>query len=135
MDAAPVDRQSKKRGNLFVRLGVSVVMAGLAGIGGFFYLKYQEVLNAPTLTQKLVDRLSSVIELPAETPTLLTIADKSKLSNPALASQVDTGDQLLVFNEAKKIIVYRPSSQKAIAILTIQTPVSPEATIPAPTRP
>lgn len=129
MESVPASRSPRPHKKMFSRLFVGAVFITLAAAGGFFYIKYQEVLNAPTPTQKLVDTLSPVIELPQESPDLLTIADASKLSNQALASYTRNGDQLLVFNQAKKIIVYRPSVQKVITILTIQAPVSTEATL------
>lgn len=132
MDTAASDSSPKKRRRIFMKVMVSLLLVGLAGASGFFYVKYQEVLNAPTPAQKLVDRLSPVLELPQEAPTLLTIADKSKLTNETLASQVQDGDQLLVFNDAKKIVVYRPSLQKATNMLSIQESVAADTAAVTP---
>lgn len=110
----------------------AAVCVVLLGVCGFLYMKYQEVLHTPNAVDTLVSQLNKTIQLPKESPTLLTISDKSKLTNSTLASEVQNGDQLLVYDVAKKIVVYRPSLKKVTSILSIKS--SPAVTDKA-TRP
>ena len=48
------------------------------------------------------------------------VADKQKLNNPALAAVVQNGDKILIYGQAKRLIVYRPSVHKIVTMLTIQ---------------
>lgn len=118
MDQKP-GRHYINRRTIFIGVGIFTIVA-LAVTSGFLYYKYQQVLHAPDAEQQLVSRIGNIIQLPTEQPTLLTIADKAKLTNPALAGEVQNNDQLLVYNNAKKIIVYRPSNQKVVAMFSVQ---------------
>jgi predicted PurR-regulated permease PerM len=111
----------KKKNKLIIALVVIIVI--LLAVGGFFIYKYINTVNSdPThQDQALVDNISRYIDLPNEQPTVATIVDRTKLSSQALSDQSQNGDKLLIFSEAKRIVLYRPSIGKIVAILTIQT--------------
>lgn len=119
-----------------VTLGALLIVA--LGASAFFFLKYVEASKDPKADQKkTLESIASVIALPNEEPTSFNIADKSKLSNQALAGRVENGDTLFVYAQAKKLIIYRPSTKKVVDLLRIDSSaqVTPpaEATAPAPT--
>lgn len=105
--------------------GLAVLFLLALGGCGFFYTRYAQLADAQAKQVKqreaLLQRVGSVVELPGDEPTLLTIADKTKLSNPALALRVENGDTLLVYAQAGRLIVYRPSIQKVTDMLSIDT--------------
>jgi hypothetical protein len=64
----------------------------------------------------LQDRLSKVIELPNEQPTLATVSDAAKLINQPFFSKAMNGDKVLIYSLSKKAILYRPSNGKIIEV-------------------
>ena len=72
----------------------------------------------------IVKRLSESVELPGdETPQMRTIEDAAKFTeqNPSLADIKD-GDVLLFFEKSQKVVIFRPSTQKAIVVVTLSQP-------------
>lgn len=65
--------------------------------------------------QELVNEVAKLIELPKdETPTVATVTDPAKLSDQAFFTNAKEGDKVLIYNTAKKAILYRPSEQKVL---------------------
>lgn len=50
-----------------------------------------------------------------ETPALATVEDKSKLTSEFLRS-AENGDKMLIYKNAKKVILYRPSIDRIIEV-------------------
>lgn len=121
-------RRPKK---LTVILGLLLVLVLLAAV--VFFVKYRQAVNNNPTTQRdhLLKEIGQDIALPKETPTISTVLDASKITNPTLAAQAQNGDKLLVYANAKRLIVYRPSSRKVVDILSIQAP----APVPAAAAP
>jgi hypothetical protein len=68
-------------------------------------------------TKELTDRIGRFMELPAgEQPTLATVTDQDKLKGQNFFAHAQNGDKLLVWPEAKKAILYRPSTGKIIEV-------------------
>ncbi len=136
-------RPAKRHKNLFARLSLVLFVVCLLALGAslFFYKKYQAAQGTGGPAQaEIVEKISRTIQLPNETPTLMTIADKRKLSNATLAARVEDRDLLLIFGQAKRLVIYRPSSGKVIDMLTFsdksELPANanpPPATSPLPT--
>ncbi len=71
----------------------------------------------------LLKKVGQLIELPAnETPTLATINDaaSAKQDQPFLAA-AENGDVLIVYTNAAEALLYRPSTDKLIAVGPINT--------------
>lgn len=49
-----------------------------------------------------------------ETPTLATVTDPDKLKNQSFFDQAIRDDKVLIYNQAKRAILYRPSLDKII---------------------
>ena len=70
----------------------------------------------------LTETISKFIELPQnEEPTLATITDKEKLSGQTFFNQAENGDRLLIYAQARKVYLYRPSTNKIIDVAPINT--------------
>lgn len=66
-------------------------------------------------TAILVTQLKKIMEVPDETPVIATVTDKDNLkSQQAFFAQAENGDKLIVFQEAKKAILFRPSIGKIV---------------------
>jgi len=108
----------------------------------YFYRQYraaQDRLANPTQfaadeAKQLVAQVSRLMELPtSETPTIATVNDKEKLKNQAFFAHAENGDKVLIYSNAKKAILYRPSINKIIDVAPIN--LGPAATASAQTTP
>ncbi|MCE9628785.1 MAG: hypothetical protein K8Q91_02195 [Candidatus Vogelbacteria bacterium] len=107
---------------------IIVVVAILILIGGGYYFgsSKQDVNNAEALIAKeatdLVERVSLIMELPAEIPAVATIVDETKIMNEPFFAGTKNGDKILVFIQSQKLIIYRPSTNKIINSTTLALP-------------
>ena len=63
----------------------------------------------------LVTQLKKIMEVPDEKPVVATVKDKHTLkSQQAFFAQAENGDKLIVFQTARKAILFRPSIGKII---------------------
>lgn len=112
--------------------GLLLLSVGALIVTGLLFMKYRQAVNTNPTVQRnqLLSEVGSEVALPNETPTVSTIVDKSKITNAALAAQAQNGDKLLIYANAKRLILYRPVSHKVIDILDIQTPAPAPALTP-----
>lgn len=97
----------------------------------FFYLYRKEAQKSKAPKDDSVQILKDVgklMDLPLdETPTIATVQDKTKLENQPLLKKAENGDRIIIYTNAKKAILYRPSTKKIIDVVPINT-VSPAPT-------
>lgn len=104
------------------------VVAVLVLISGGYYLgsSKQTANNADAVIAKeatdLVSRVGLIMELPAEVPAVATIIDEGKIRNEPFFVGAKNGDKILVFVQAQKLIIYRPSTNKIINSTTLSLP-------------
>ncbi|MEK7561272.1 MAG: hypothetical protein AAB541_00205 [Patescibacteria group bacterium] len=129
-----------KNKKLLMALVALLVVIGSGAAGGYYYNQYNE-------SQKEVKRLSNpqeaakaqvseavanvgrLVDLPSgETPTLATVNDPAKLKDQAFFANAKVGDQVLIYTQAKKAILYRPSTNKIIEIAPVNIGASQPAT-------
>ena len=95
------------------------------GSAVYFYdqnlkLKVTSDETAKEDNQKLLSEVGKIIELPSnESPTVAVVSDKEKLSGNVFFKNSQNGDKVLIFAEAKKAILYRPSTKKLIEVANI----------------
>lgn len=116
-----------------VPLWLILLVVAIVAIGSTIYF-----MNRYNAAQKEVDRLSNpqeiakqeqeqlvaavgqLVELPqGETPTVATVSDVSKLQDQAFFASAENGDKVLIYTQAKKAVLYRPSTNKLIQIAPI----------------
>lgn len=106
--------------------GVVVVVAVAAA--AYFYMQYaqaQKLLKNPNLvaqqqTDQLISAVGKLMELPKnETPTIATVSDVSKLKDQPFFALAKNGDKVLIYTNAKKAILYRPSENKIIDVAPV----------------
>ncbi len=77
-------------------------------------------------TSRLVTQIGEHIELPADTPTVATVKDVSKLQAQDFFKNAQNGDKVLVYAKAGRAVLYRPATGKVIEYsrvnLSTQTP-------------
>lgn len=113
---------------------LAVVVLLLAAFPSYYffmqYQKSQKLLANPTAAAQeevraLKARIGMLIELPAEEPTVATISDKEKLKDQPFFVKAENGDKVLIFTQARKAILYRPSINKIIEVSVINLGVPP----------
>jgi hypothetical protein len=116
------------RRTLIILIAFAVLLIGVVP-GYFFYAHYEKTqkrLENPTDAAKVevaktVEAVGKLILLPSdEEPTLATVSDKTKVQDQALIqANVRNGDKILIYSQAKKAYLYRPSINKLVAIAPV----------------
>lgn len=118
-------------------LGVLVVTGSL-GTAAYFYTEYKKVTEVRTPEAELesiVADISEHFELPtSETPTLATVTDREKLSGQEFFASSQNGDKVLLYQDGRKAILYRPSTGKIVNVapIGVEEPASVSEEVPAP---
>ncbi len=92
------------------------VLAGVLIAGGIFYVA--QLRKGPNLDKVTVvtSVLSKHMILPTnEQPIIATVTDKSALKTPFLR-EADDGDKIIIYEKAKRVIIYRPSTDRIVDI-------------------
>jgi hypothetical protein len=120
-------RLQRVTGNLFgILLFLSIVfIAATSYLGWQVYEMKKPALSAEASVRKLVDEVSVAILLPQdELPTVAKVADASQLMNQPFFMNARTGDDILIFEKAKKAILWRPSVGKVVEVSSLaNTPI------------
>lgn len=67
--------------------------------------------------KKLIDQIGKLIILPTdEEPTIATVNDLSKLQGQPFFEKAQIGDKVLIYNIARKAILFRPSNNQIIEL-------------------
>ncbi len=113
--------------NFFICVS-AVILVGAIVAAAYFYMQYyqtQQLLKNPTLaaqqqTKELLNRLGMLIDLPKnETPTIATVSDVSKLKDQPFFVKAQNGDKVIIYTNAKKAILYRPSENKIMEVAPV----------------
>ena len=112
-----------------ISIKVVVLILFILTLGSSFYFqqKYQSakklLQNARQPAQldkeKLIKEVGKLIELPKEEATVAVISDREKLKDQPFFQNAKNGDKVLIFTNAKKAILYRPSTHKIIEVAPI----------------
>lgn len=117
--------QRRRSGNFGRKLVIILLLLLFVTLGvcGLLFVKYKQAVETKTLSerQQILQKIEAVIVLPDEQPDLSTVLDTSKLTNATLQKRAQDGDKLLVYDKAKRLIIYRPSVGKVVDMLTIQS--------------
>lgn len=113
--------------NLLILLIVIGVVAGFTQLT----LKYQEAQRdierlsnpeeaAKQETQNLKNKISELVEVPqGEEPTIATVQDVTKLQGQSFFKNAQNGDKVLIYSQAQKAILFRPSTSKIIEVAPV----------------
>ena len=114
---------SKKSSKILVLLAV-ILLASLAGnVWSYQRMRmYKEnpEARAEQEIQELLGEVSKLMVLPeGEEPTIATVTDPEKLKDQPFFAQAVVGDRVLIYTNAKKAILYRPSEHKIVELAPI----------------
>lgn len=100
-------------------------MAVLLSLVGYLLWQNYQLKNDPktvkdaqqTKATEVKNKVAKLIDLPGdETPTLASVTDKAKLKDQPFFEDAENGDQIIIFPQAKKAIVYRESTNRLINV-------------------
>ena len=105
-------------------LPASLLIVCIIAFSSSFYFWRQTVLlksNPQEASEKevkdIIRKVEEFLILPeGETPTLATVTDPEKLKDQPFFMKAQKGDKVLIFTNAKKAILYRPSEQKIVEV-------------------
>lgn len=137
MEATP----PKKQHSLFYAILIFFEIIFLLGFGVGFYTFFvpdnpisqwwKGRATATTEVKDLTEKIGQLAVLPTgEAPTVATVSDRAKLQNQPFFAHAENGDKVLIFANAKKAFLYRPSINKIIEIAPISF-TQPNQTAPA----
>jgi len=141
-DAAALQRALRRKNKKIKRLYIGFSVIILLFIGGAIYggLQYKSLKDenaklsnpeesAKAETQKLKEEVSKLVDLPSdEEPTIASVVDASKLKDQPFFAKAENGDRVLMYSNAKKAVLYRPSTGKVIEFAPITSGTTPTAT-------
>lgn len=152
--SASVSRKSKLR-NRVRRFKPSRKYAGLIGFvlvivvigGGAFIYRNQNSSSSPVgilgeqeqkseeeiqkENEELVEKVGELTLIPVgETPEVAEIADTTKLDSQAFFSRAQNGDKVLIYRTAKRVVLYRPSTNQVIETGPLVEPTSAPTVAP-----
>lgn len=94
-----------------------------------------QILGANNETAQLLEEVGKLVTLPPnEQPTIATVTDPEKLKDQAFFAQSRMGDKVLIYNQAKRAILYRPSEHKIIEIAPLELPTPSTSPTPSKTK-
>lgn len=64
----------------------------------------------------ITEKVSLLMDIPSETPTIATISDASKLRAQQFFAKAQNDDKVLIYSSAQRAILYRPSTNKIIEV-------------------
>lgn len=118
-------RSSKRKLKKFL---IALIIIVLAAGAGYFAYKYNQANNeakrlsdpkvaATQQVDNLVAQVGKLVELPSgQTPTVATVTDSKKLASQTFFKNAVNGDKVLIYTQAKRAVLYRPSTNKVIEI-------------------
>jgi len=100
---------------------VGLIIAALAGICTWQFLEMRNLRNpentaaqAKADAAELKNEVAKLMQLPDEDATIATVQDAQKLSGQEFFKDAKNGDKVLIFTQAKRAVIYRPSENKIV---------------------
>jgi hypothetical protein len=119
---------------LVIILLITIVAGTVAGLTYYFTQVNTSYFGKSALSdaeeaKRTISAVSKMMMLPTdEVPTVAMVGDITKLKNQPFFNNAVNGDKVLIFNNAKKAILWRPSTNMIIEVapinVTIATPSS-----------
>ena len=109
------------RTHIFVGLCILI----LVGLSVYFYQRSRQAelqlsgdtTAAQQATNRVVKKVSKHMLLPTdEKPTLATVSDVTKVKDQPFFTHAKNGDEVLVYTQARKAILYRPSVDRIVEV-------------------
>ncbi len=100
-----------------------LILISITGIGAsyYWYTQYQKVaanpaVGSPEEIRSIVKKLSAFMDLPNETPSIVTVTDREKLQNQDFFKKAANGDKIVIYETSRRVILYRPSTNRVVDV-------------------
>lgn len=134
-----MNRANTKYIVLLAIAGISILILGL-GFYAYSQQKKSQMLQNKLFhsledeTAYLVETVGRLIKLPeGETPTIATVMNKTQLQSQEFFKNAENGDKILVYKNAKKALLYRPSQNQIIEVGPVKFDLTPSPSPPVAT--
>lgn len=112
------------RKNKIINFLVVVIILILAFWGGYSYGQLEKTKNNIKDSENssmLIDRVSSLYLVPkGEVPTIATVSDPQAVKEKSFFTLSEKGDKVLIFTSIGKAILYRPSIDKIVEVISVK---------------
>ncbi|MFZ1721288.1 MAG: LytR C-terminal domain-containing protein [Microgenomates group bacterium] len=107
----------------FIKIAVGVLVVASVATAGYFYwrLEQERSQNPSYEIEEVVAQVGKHMVLPEGTPVLATVTDKNALTEQAFFQKAEDGDKVLIYPDAQRVILYRPSVRKIIDVTSVRT--------------
>jgi len=119
----PKERKFLKKAKKFLPVLLAIFCLALAGIGYYYWREALDLERNPQPglsqqdTKSLVAAVAQLIVLPeGEEPTIATVTDLEKLKDQPFFANAKIGDKVLIWSQAKKVILYDPVANKIVEV-------------------
>lgn len=111
----------------FIIAGLLLVAVGAVASAVYFsqqYRKSEEAIKNPREAaqeevNKLIAKVGTLMILPTGMPTVATVSDINGLSGQPFFANAQNGDQVLVYADARKAILYRPKDHIIVEVAPV----------------
>lgn len=124
--------ETTKKTNWFSVRNITVGVALLAVVvGGLSYYFYVQANNDPQKAaqaevKNLVSAVGKLMVLPSdEQPIIATVADPEKLKDQPFFADAKKGDKVMIYNNAKKAILYDPAANRIVNVAPLGNSPTP----------
>lgn len=127
----------KKSIIILIFILLSIVTVASLGMAMYAYTQVQSVKKTASEGKsdddsKMLQSIASVMVLPEDKPTIVTVTDRDKLQDQEFFKKAQNGDKVVIYESIRRIFLYRPSLNKIVdvapLVFTGQQPVSQAAT-------
>ncbi len=114
--------ETKILSRVFSRVILPLITIGAVMVAVYFYNQVRVLKQDPQSVSRqevasLVAKVGKLVLLPeGETPTVATISDPEMLKDQPFFAKAVVGDKVLIYNEAKKAILYSVAINKVVDI-------------------
>ncbi len=109
----------------FLNMVMFLILLVAIALSGYFYYKLHNLQKNTQegVKKEVKDILGKVAKLylipTGEEPTVATVSDPVKLKDQSFFSEAQKDDKVLIFSQAGKAVLYRPSIDKIIEVTSI----------------
>jgi hypothetical protein len=115
------------------KIGLIIFIIIILSFGSAYYQfrQYEQVKSNPANyikedEKKIINSISQYMVLPSdETPSISIVTESTKLKDNIFFKNAQNGDKVIVYTQAQKGILYRPSSNKIINFVSFINLLSP----------
>ncbi len=107
----------------FITTFIIILFFASSGAAYYFYSQWKKATTVPSQQEEMESVrsiISNYMELPqGENPTIATVVDKQKLADQPFFTHAENGDKVLIYTNARKAILYRPTTKKVVEVAPI----------------